>query len=401
MTRLSASPQSTLGDYFDNRQEPGYPGLPVMSVTQHEGLVLRDTIDRRTETTLSPEQHLLVRTGDIAYNMMRMWQGACGLSDRDAMVSPAYVVLRPRASVDPMFAYQLFKSERVLHLLWAYSHGLTEDRLRLYFDDFSSIPLTLPDISVQRSIGRALLRWDEAMIQARRLRMLKEQRLYGLLSHLIGVRQSGSIPAGWCRDELGSLAAFKSGGTPDRSRASFWGGDIPWISAKDLKSFDLEMSEERLTTEGAAKITRVQASAVLVLVRGMGLFKDIPIGIAKRELTFNQDVKALLPKPALNPRYLAYALKASRKTLMDRVDSAGHGTGRLATDVLEGLPISFPGLPEQQAIVRVLDAATREQLQALRMFDALTKEKRAVLQRLLPSNGFGHHNDASRQAVSA
>ncbi len=112
-------------------------------------------------------------------------------------------------------------------------------------------------------------------------------------------------------------------------------------------------------------------------------------------------MKALLPKRGLDPRFLAYALKASRKTLMDRVDSAGHGTGRLATDVLEGLPVSFPALPEQQAIVRVLDAATREQLQALRLLEALAKEKRAALQRLLPTRGFDHDASTERVAASA
>ncbi|WP_188913807.1 restriction endonuclease subunit S [Salinarimonas ramus] len=390
-----------LGEYFDNRQEPGRAGLPVMSVTQHDGLVLRETIDRRTESTLAPEQHLLVRPGDIAYNMMRMWQGACGLADRDAMVSPAYVVLRPKPNVDPTFAYQLFKSERVLHLLWAYSHGLTEDRLRLYFDDFSSIPLTLPELPLQRSIGRVLQHWDTAIAQAQRLGELRERRLYGLLAHLIGMHQSGPLEPGWSREELGSLSQFKSGGTPDRSRAAFWGGDVPWVSAKDLKSFDLATSVEQLTSEGAAKITRVKAGAVLILVPGMGLFKDLPIGVAARELTFNQDVKALLPRRGLDPRFLAYALKASRKTLMDRVDSAGHGTGRLATDVLEGLPITFPAPPEQQTIVRVLDAATQELRQVSRLVEALAKEKRAALQRLLPVDGFDHSADCSRVGALA
>lgn len=401
MTHARTLSHPTLGEYFDNRQEPGRAGLPIMSVTQHDGLVLRDTIDRRTESTLAPEDHLLVRPGDIAYNMMRMWQGACGLADRDAMVSPAYVVLRPKSTVDPRFAYQLFKSERVLHLLWAYSHGLTEDRLRLYFDDFSSIPLTLPELSLQRSIGQVLQHWDSALARARRLGELMEQRLYGLLARLIGIQQSGPVSIGWSREELGSLSTFRSGGTPDRSRAAFWGGNVPWISAKDLKSFDLDNSTEQLTVEGAAKITRVQAGAVLILVRGMGLFKDLPVGVAVRDLTFNQDVKALLPRRGLDPRFLAYALKASRKTLMDRVDSAGHGTGRLATDVLEGLPISFPAPPEQQTIVRVLDAATQELRHASRLVEALAREKRAALQCLLPLSGFGQSNDCVRLAAFA
>ena len=56
-----------LGDFFSNRQEPGRPGLPVMSVTMNDSLVLRDDLDRRTDSALRPDQHLLVRKGDIAY----------------------------------------------------------------------------------------------------------------------------------------------------------------------------------------------------------------------------------------------------------------------------------------------------------------------------------------------
>ena len=133
------NPKPRLGDFFSNRQEPGQPGLPVMSVTMNDSLIPRDDMERRTRMqALRPDQHLLVRKGDVAYNMMRMWQGACGLADADGIVSPAYVVLAPRPGIDSRFAYQWFKSERMIHLFWAYSHGLTEDRLRLYFDEFET-----------------------------------------------------------------------------------------------------------------------------------------------------------------------------------------------------------------------------------------------------------------------
>jgi type I restriction enzyme S subunit len=91
---MSGGPR--LGEFFGNRQEPGRPGLPVMSVTMNDSLVFRDDLERRTESALRADQHLLVKKGDIAYNMMRMWQGACGLATADGIVSPAYVVLAPR-----------------------------------------------------------------------------------------------------------------------------------------------------------------------------------------------------------------------------------------------------------------------------------------------------------------
>ena len=156
------------GRLFGHRVETGFPDLPILEVSLRTGVRVRDMENLKRKQVMSEkEKYKRAVQGDIAYNMMRMWQGACGLADRDAMVSPAYVVLQPKPTVEPIFAYQLFKSERVLHLLWAYSHGLTEDRLRLYFDDFSTIPLTLPDLSLQRSIGRVLQYSDSALARAR------------------------------------------------------------------------------------------------------------------------------------------------------------------------------------------------------------------------------------------
>lgn len=152
-----------LGDLFTERKESGVDGLPTMSVTMHDGLVGRNGLDRRTETTLEASSHLLVRQGDIAYNMMRMWQGACGLAAQDCIVSPAYVVLTPKPSVDPRYFVAWFKAARGLHLLWAYSHGLTDDRRRLYFDDFCQIPIDLPPLCEQRRIADALTMWDRAI----------------------------------------------------------------------------------------------------------------------------------------------------------------------------------------------------------------------------------------------
>src|SRR5437667_7381855 len=104
-----------LGKVFKSRRERGRVGLPTISVTLNNGLVLRESFDRKTDTTLSPEEHLLVRNGDIAYNMMRMWQGASGLARFDALVSPAYVVLKPTKEIDPVFASYLFKAARMTY----------------------------------------------------------------------------------------------------------------------------------------------------------------------------------------------------------------------------------------------------------------------------------------------
>lgn len=157
-------------------------------------------------------------------------------------------------------------------------------------------------------------------------------------------------PSQWELKELGTVATFLSGGTPSKSNPSYWGGTIPWITAKDLKTFYLETSGLKVTEAGAKNgARRVPKGTVLILVRGMALKKDIPLGVTTEEVTFNQDVKALVPKD-INPVYLGYYLFYQKPRLMSMVSETGHGAGRLQTDQLSALPISIPSMQEQQKL---------------------------------------------------
>ena len=131
------------GEAFKNNRTRGREGLPIYSVTMDRGMVRRDSIGREIEADAADGANLRAQPGDLAYNMMRMWQGAVGRAPEECMVSPAYVVLSPKPGVASDFFEHWFRSKRMLYLFRAYSQGLTSDRLRLYFDDFAQIPLRI------------------------------------------------------------------------------------------------------------------------------------------------------------------------------------------------------------------------------------------------------------------
>ena len=66
------------GEAFRQRRERGEDGLPLYSVTIERGIVPRDSLDREISSAMQDEGNLRVRKDDLAYNMMRMWQGAVG-----------------------------------------------------------------------------------------------------------------------------------------------------------------------------------------------------------------------------------------------------------------------------------------------------------------------------------
>src|SRR4030095_15975475 len=84
-------------DLFSNSRKKGNNSLPTYSVTLDQGMVPRNSLERRMGNDAKSEDNLFVEKNDISYNMMRMWQGAYGLAPEHCMVSPAYVVLHPKA----------------------------------------------------------------------------------------------------------------------------------------------------------------------------------------------------------------------------------------------------------------------------------------------------------------
>lgn len=133
-----------------------------------------------------------------------------------------------------------------------------------------------------------------------------------------------------------------------------------------MGDFWIEDAEDHLTDAGAEVASRlVPAGTVLLLARGMTLHKRVPICRVAKPSTFNQDVKAVLPKSGISPRFLPYLLVGNHDRLHERVDSAGHGTGRLNTDALLSFPVYVPSAAEQEDIAD-LGEAIDDRLRLLR-----------------------------------
>lgn len=170
------------GTLFANRVNKGEEGLPIYSVTMHDGMVRRDSFDRDFYDIEEAAGNKKACKNDIAYNMMRMWQGALGVAPEDCLVSPAYVVLTPQDGVVSRFFEYLFNLPASLLLLTSHSRGLTKDRLRLYYDDFARIPLRCPRQREQQRIADCLSSVD-ARIAA------EADKLIALKTHKKGLMQ--------------------------------------------------------------------------------------------------------------------------------------------------------------------------------------------------------------------
>ena len=145
------------GQLFSQRNEKGFPELPILEVSLKTGVRIRDmeNPDRKQMMAVRSEYKRAVK-GDIAYNMMRMWQGAVGVAPVDGLVSPAYVVANRRRGTDPRYFSALFRTRSYMDEVNKYSRGIVKDRNRLYWEDFKQMPTPCPPPDEQVRIADAV-----------------------------------------------------------------------------------------------------------------------------------------------------------------------------------------------------------------------------------------------------
>ncbi|GHG80573.1 restriction endonuclease subunit S [Pseudodonghicola xiamenensis] len=154
---------------------------------------------------------------------------------------------------------------------------------------------------------------------------------------------------------LGELVEIKGGGTPDKKVSAYWGGDIPWASVKDFKSSELSRTVDHITAEGvAASATQIIPAGNIIVPTRMAVGKA---AINTIDLAINQDLKALIPQPGVDTRYLYNALLANSDRLLEQ--ATGATVKGIKLDVLRGLSIPLPPLEEQKRIAGILDQAAK------------------------------------------
>jgi Restriction endonuclease S subunits len=385
-------------EIFSERDERSVDGAEqLLSVSAYtgvtpraEGLADGEFLSRAE----SLEGYRVCYPDDLVINIMLAWNRGLGVSKHHGIVSPAYSVFRVIGAEDPRYLDYMVRSDRSILYYKAFSAGVIDSRLRLYPDTFASLYCGLPPLGEQRLIAnfldRETARIDALIAEQEKLLALLAEKRQATISHAVtrgldpnvpmkdsGIAWLGEVPAHWEVGPLKHWVVFKSGGTPSKDRVDYWGGDIPWASAKDLKAELLMDTIDHLAPEavedGAA--TTLPAGVVLVVVRGMILARMFPVSLTLVPMAINQDLKGLLPKQGLEAEYLASLLRGTADQSLQRLDEAGHGTKALRMDAWASMELPIPPVDEQRQIANFL-------AQRIEALDELSREARAAIELL-------------------
>jgi len=173
-----------LGDCFTERIERNRCDLPLLSLTESDGIILQEETNRKNNSNADKSKYLHVCIGDIAYNTMRMWQGRCAMVTIDGIVSPAYTILKPNKNINSKFFYYLFKTQQTIDTFHRNSQGLVSDTLNLKYENFAKIKVAVPALSEQNRISDCLSSCEETInLQVEKI-MAFNQHKRGLMQQL-------------------------------------------------------------------------------------------------------------------------------------------------------------------------------------------------------------------------
>ncbi len=365
------------GCLFQQRNQTGFADLPILEVSLNTGVRVRDFENATRKQVMSDRgKYKRAAMGDIAYNMMRMWQGAVGVAPVEGLVSPAYVVARPFPETESRFFNYLFRTAAYMAEVDKYSHGIVKDRNRLYWAEFKQMPSVFPPHGEQKTIAGfldAIARRINRLIRAKqKLIGLLEEQKQAIIHRAVtrgldpdvplkpsGVEWLGDVPEHWeVRPFTKSVVdrADYRGATPEKIDAG-----VTLVTAKNIRKgwIDYEVSKEYVAREKYEQIMRrglpKTDDLLLTMEAPLGhaaLVDREEVALAQRVVRFRMDPSLFVSQFVLQSVLASY--------FQDQLLCRGTGSTALGIKAskLPQLRILRPPLTEQKDIVESIEHDT-------------------------------------------
>ena len=363
---------------FIEVNDQNHPDEEMLSVTISRGVIKQSTLldDSSTKdgSRIDRSSYKLVKPGDIAYNKMRAWQGAIGVSTYRGIISPAYVVQRPREGNNPDFLHYLLRTPAFAREAERNSYGITSDMWSLRPEHFKTIFSCLPPPEEQNAIVQFLHHTDELIsryisAKERLIALLEEQRqavIHQAVTRGINpdvqlkssnVDWLGDVPEHWEKRRLKEVAAIQTGITIGAHNREPELIERPYLRVANVQADHLDLSKVTTIRVSPAEIKRatLQVGDVLMteggdidkLGRGCIWQGDIP------DCLHQNHVFAVRPDPAsLQPDFLVAVMGSPHGRTYFYV-TAKKTTNLAATNqtTLGKFPMYLPSTAEQHAIL--------------------------------------------------
>lgn len=328
---------------------------------------IRNIIMERVPVSDKEKQDYLLSTGDLIFarqSLLISGVGKCSvfLEDDEEVTYEGHLIrVRLSEGYSPMFYYYFFKSERGRTIIQGLSEQVAASGIR--GSDLAKIPVPVPSLPEQQSISKILSDLDSKIEINQQMNKTLEAIGKAIFKHWFidfefpndegkPYKSSGGemvhnedleeqIPKGWKIGSILNCADILSGGTPKTGVAEYWGGEIPWVSARDVTrsqgSFILD-SERTITQSGidnsSAKL--LPKNTTVVTARGV-------VGsycMLSREMAINQTNYGLKAKPEGGDFFVFFSIS----NLVNQMKQRSYGTifDTITTKTFDDMKVPIP-----------------------------------------------------------
>ena len=307
--------------------------------------------------------------------------------------------------VDFQYCYYLLISDKITNYLCGQNTNTSGSHKRIDPNNFLNIEIKLPKMSIQIQIGKTLSALDCKIVLNKQINdnleaMAKQLYDYWFVQFdfpneegkpykssggamVYNERLKREIPVGWQVENLVDFAEIKNGATPSTSDDTNYGGDIVWITPKDLSD-----QQSKFVYRGERNITKQgfdSCSTSMLPINSLLMSSRAPIGlisIAKHEVCTNQGFKSFIPKNMKDSIYLYYYIKHHIK----QIEQLGTGTTfkEVSRDDLCKFPILVVGANDTYKLwVELQDEIANKQFVLTKEIASLTKQRDELLPLLM------------------
>ena len=313
-----------------------------------------------------------------------------GISPYNGMISPAYRVLSCKKCMEPKYAdywFQYISDGR------KFNHYAKNIRYTLSYEEFSALPLLLPERNEQRRIADyldrkcgqidAIIARQQAVIEklkAYKLSVITEAVTKGLNPGVpmkgSGVEWIGEIPDHWQLTKIKWVADTCSGGTPPSGDLSFYDGGINWVCSYDLHEDAIKCTQRTLSEEGAEIIAgKMQKpnSILIAMYGGSGTIGNS--GILSCYARTNQAVCSVyFDEKLMNPKFALYQTIFMRKYWMYYAVGSRKDPN-ISQDTIRNMHYIIPPMQEQEAIVEWIESR-------INVVECIQRKKSNIIEKL-------------------
>lgn len=358
---------------FTRKNEKAMQEDPVILSLARAGVKVRDVSNNEGQIAESYFNYNPVEPGDLLLNPMDLYSGAnCSISNVSGVISPAYINLKSKDGINPVFYDYYFKVQYWMMAFFSYGKGVSFDnRWTLNAETLMNYPIVALPYDEQCGIADyldekcakidAIIEKQQSVIdklKAYKLSIITEAVTKGLNPDVemkdCGVEWIGEIPSNWKTTSISRLATVVRGASPRPAGDPLYfnGSDVPWITVAEVTKDDgkyITSTSEYLTSAGAEKSRMVESGTLLLSNSGATL------GVPKVTLIDGciNDGSLAFYNLKIDQMFLLYVFKS--RTYELRKQMSGYGQPNLNTDIVKAIRVPLPPQETQEDIVKYLD----------------------------------------------